>query len=235
MRFVFVFLLLCLTLILASAIVWEYWVVPAYADEYFWYYEEPWKTEPIVCIGQPINKTLTYQLMSKYKMIDAINDWEEKLNNYTGTRNFNIKIFLPHTHEQLAKCNVNIIFVKTIDDNPDSITQLITAGKAYCETNLEKRCQILLAEKWFKTGKPGNTLKHEFGHVLTLGHREGDSIEDKARVVTSFDIMIYQVGKYRVITNADLDALIDIYGKDGWKSPNNSTDKKIYIITRSNS
>lgn len=228
-QFVPIFFVICLGLILASAVIWEYWVPKVYAEEYFWFYDEPWNTAPIVCIGQPINMTYTFQYLSKYKMLDAINSWEEKLNNYTQTDNFNIKIFMPRTIEQLSKCNVTVLFLSSIPDEQGS--KYITMGQAICETNDDKQCNILIAEKWLKKNKnPMATLKHEFGHVLGLGHREGDTIYEKANTIKSFDIMIYQIGKWRVITDEDLEALIAIYGIDGWKEPNNPI--KHYEISR---
>lgn len=209
----------------------DYFTAMRFDDESIWYM----KSQPIVCISKPQNMTLINEHITKFSMLKAVNEWEEKANNYTKTKNFNIKIFLPQTQEQLLKCNIIISWVKQIGEK-DPVTNTSVAGRTACETktNDKQVCVIMISEYVIRNAlvnNPNGIIKHEMGHALGLSHRYFDNIYDMGRVIVSNDVMTYQNGKYRWITNEDLRVLSLIYGNDGWKEPNYDIGK--FVIGKS--
>ena len=92
-------------------------------------------------------------------------------------------------------------------------------GAAICAQNtvIMKGCEIrvkLPHKAWYET------LVHEVGHTLGIGHRQPFEKEGFAGVILSNDIMFGQTGFKRVITEHNVGFLIDHYGTDGWELPN---------------
>ena len=182
-----------------------------FAEEYYTYYNRPFEKAPIVCITKP--PPIVMNFTSKYELIKSVDEWETKLNNYTNSKDYSFQLFLPNTQEQYARCTVKIVFSNDFIGGGSGVT----VGQASCNDIGIKQCTIIIGTNHLSVKAPvTNTIKHEFGHIIGLGHRQWDTIFDMARVVKSNDVMIYQNGLNRWILEDDLNALIAFYGDDGF-------------------
>lgn len=217
-----------LVIILLSISIGAFFINNAWGADYFtsmdfgdgaWYF----KTDPIVCFNRPSNATEVFNYVSKHEMINAVDEWEEKLG-----KGFNIDIYLPRTQEQYERCNVHIQFVNAI--RHDLGENVVVNGLADCKN---ENCMIWISIEAMRTSVINNvhgTIKHEFGHAIGLSHRYFDSVYDMSRIVIDNDVMFFQNGKFRWITDEDIRIVKMIYGDNGWREPNFNIGKVIISV-----
>jgi len=122
-------------------------------------------------------------------------------------------------------CNVNFETVDSIFD-----PYLSPLGRTTCEYDSTKwvngdNVLLLNTTNWCNVEiRPnadyGNTIKHEMGHVLGVGHRSIYNGSDVNLLVQTIDIMLPQQFGIQKLSDASLDVLKLIYGLDGWADPN---------------
>jgi len=127
-------------------------------------------------------------------------------------------------HEE---CNVNIEVVNDIS----SYNDIGPVGQTSCQydSNTFVKDDITLminTTNWcnVKIEQSGNdygdTLKHEMGHVLGIGHRTIYNGTDIAKLVMTGDIMLSQIFGEQKIQPEALEGLKLIYGENGYEPPN---------------
>ena len=159
-----------------------------------------WDHKPYICLTTKIN------LHEPFK---ALNYLELKLRQYTSSTNFDYTLYKGLKKE----CNI-IIHENQNATNVNGITNCTA------KFNIFVNCVINI----MTTTDPkyrGDTYKHEFGHALGLGHRQTDNMWHLPYLIQQDDIMYKQASPHYKITQADLDTLLFIYGKDGYQLPNN--------------
>ena len=179
--------------------------------------ENKWDKDPTFCILKPSDyKDYKPYGLSMGKMIAAVNIWKVELNHYTNSNewNYTIKVFPTYNGLMGYDCDVTIEFVAT-NTGPFGTTEcyvVAEANRQYCDITIytyEQPVNYIIS-----------TITHETGHALGLGHRLPWTKCDFAAVIPSKDIMMMSASKGQKITDDDLRALIQIYGKDGFKEPN---------------
>ena len=215
-------------LILISAILIALAIVSgnvASAD-YFAYRENKWDHEPLICILKPVNyKDFKQYGISMGKIVQATNIWKQELNQYTQSNNWNysIKVLPTYTAMLEYNCDVRIEIVNLAGNSFGQIDcYIMKAGE-------RQFCDIVIYDQ------PANyflsTITHEVGHALGLGHRLPWTKCDFAAVILSKDIMMMSASKNQAITDESLEALIQFYGEDGFKTPNPVVGDNKYWIT----
>ena len=159
-----------------------------------------WDHKPYVCLTVKDNL---------HEVFKALDDWENKLRIYTASTNFDYALYKGYKPE----CDIII---------HESLNATGIYGITNCSTSFNKltHCTINIV-----TNVPqfyrADTFKHELGHALGLGHRQVDNLAAFPALVIQDDIMLRQASPHDKITKADLDALLFIYGADGYQLPNN--------------
>ena len=225
MRFAYWFILVVGFLVLGIMFMDSY-LNKAYGD-YLDLTGTVWDKEPIFCIIKPANMTQFEELgYSKYQLIKYVNLWKIKLNHYTDSKDWKYTTVFMNKDSTTEWCGVRIYFMDSgKKDGAIGVTECYSLRKAPEEVF----CDITIFTKYLKNEFIGSTITHEVGHALGLGHRLAYTPCDFAAVVTSFDIMMAQAGRNQKITDDDLNALIQIYGEDGFKEPNNRSGDKFEI------
>ena len=215
-EWLFVFVAIMIGLVLASMFM-DLYLNKAYGD-YLDLTGHYWNTEPVFCIIKPANMTAFEELgYSKYQLIKYVNLWKIKLNHYTDSRDWKYTTVFMNGDSTTEWCSVRIYFMDTgKKEGGIGVTECYTLRK-----DPDKPfCDITIFTKYLKGEFIGSTITHEVGHALGLGHRLAYTPCDFAAVVSSFDIMMAQAGRHQKITDDDLNALLSIYGDDGFAGLN---------------
>jgi len=181
----------------------------AYGFDFFYTSEYVWNVKPIVCLNNPPDYKTFYALK-------GVTEWRDRL-----PPGFDYRILVGY-HDI---CNVNIETVKTFND-----PYVDPLGKTKCEYTSTKfvngdAVMLLNTTNWCHieiriNQDYGNTVKHEMGHVLGVGHRSIYNGTDIGSLVATIDIMLPQQFGTQKITEEGLGVLRLIYGDDGWTDPN---------------
>ena len=192
--------------------------------DYFAYRENKWDHEPLICLLKPENyKDFKQYGITMGKMVQAINIWKQKLNQYTESSNWNYSIKVLPTYTSMLEydCDVRIEISNFGGKSFGQIDCYVIDERQFCD--------IVIYDQ------PANyflgTITHEVGHALGLGHRLPWTKCDFAAVILSNDIMMKDSIKHPVITDESLRALIQFYGDDGFKTPNPVVGDNKYWIT----
>jgi len=197
------------------------WLVLLPMAEGFDYFESNgsigWKYEPIICV-------VDVRPELKYYTLRAIDSWERELNKQ-GIYDYDYRIKLREDYKTV--CNTIITFGNVTEVWKETTTNL---GAAMCWEDFKFRvvdgerkqafgtrfCHAIINPD-FEAGRYYyNTLVHETGHVLGLGHRLPLDVESYPYVVLTDDIMIPQAAPFKVITIESLNALQSMYNHSGW-------------------
>lgn len=196
--------------------------------DYIAFRDNKWNKDPTFCVLKPTNyKEFRDYGISMGQIVQSVNIWKQELNQKTESHNWNytIKVFPTYSSLRGYDCDVVIEFVNT-GGGPFGTTD------CYILKDTERQyCEIVIYDQ------PANfvlsTVKHEVGHSLGLGHRLPWTKCDFAAVILSRDLMMMSAAKNQIITDDSLNALISIYGLDGFKEPNPIvTDKKYWITEK---
>ena len=186
----------------------------AYGFDYFQTSEFVWNIEPIVCLNNP-------PPYKTYYALKGITEWRDRLPS-----GFDYKVLVGY-HEE---CNVNISSVKSFyNPNDPNVNPL---GQTSCNYTMntfaaDDYLMMFNTTNWCKVEIRsinnegyGDTVKHEMGHVLGVGHRTIYNGTDIAALVGTADIMLHQQFGIQKLSNEALLVLELIYGEDGWADPN---------------
>lgn len=231
-------------LILASAVIWEYWLPKAYADYIRYIGVSIEKENPNLCIFEPINDAVNYTKRGLYNQtINAVNSWSEKLEEKApnGNWRFNITYYLAAEHkdkevDDLPSCDVYIIYTQYLN-NSSTLGQtgfdyskswhklvfinIITDSKGF-KLKIEPtddddiKAKLEYYDRQLDSNVIGQVIKHELGHALGLSHYVDNTLENK-----SWDLMKAQIDDKKFnpkidITDDNIQALIQLYGEDGF-------------------
>lgn len=203
--------------------------------------------KPVFCIEEPDNKSIESKYnvthLSQFglkKWVDGLKqktggDWDFEIKNTSSTENN------PRTHYN-QKCNIKINFktynVKdTVVIGQTEMNYVKSLNKSFFNiviftSQVSKHGnQILIKSQSNETIK--TVIQHELGHAFGLGHYY-DGNDNLFNIDDSHKSIMYSfvAPKYDpnvLITNDDLNAIIQRYGTDGWLgSVDNST--KYYVI-----
>ena len=207
-----------------------------YADgfDYFKVYGNVgWKYTPLICI-------VDVRPELKYYTIRAVDSWEREFNKH-DIYDYDYRIKL--TDKQEIDCNAVITFgnVNEVWKNSGTNVGIAQCYETYktSVTNNTGGKSTLIADVFckaminpdFEAGSYYyNTVVHETGHVLGLGHRLPIEVKSYLYVVLTDDIMQPQASLFKEITIESLDALQYIYGYNGWNGIVNGNYTVPHII-----
>jgi len=186
-------------------------VLDAYAFDYYQTSDFVWDEAPIVCINNPPD-------YKTYWGLKGVTEWRDRL-----PPGFDFRVLVGY-HEV---CNVNIELVNTIPSNND----IGPVGQTSCQYDSDKYVQddiifYLNTTNWCNVkikdarNDYGDTIKHEMGHVLGIGHRTIYNGTDIGKLVMTGDIMLNQIFGVQKIQPEALEGLKLIYGENGYEPPN---------------
>ena len=177
--------IICILLIIGS-------IALVYAEhDYFSPYLK-WKEVPIICLVDIPREDLYY-------VIRATDSWKEASDHYTNTTNYTIKVT---STGEMVECDGYLHFSKQFNPNP--FTGVVPVGVTDC-SSVTIKCSIKIDKSY-----PGgwyDTVVHEMGHFLGLGHRLSYQNEGIIAVFLSNDVMMPVAKPHVYISKESLDAL----------------------------
>jgi len=218
--------------------------VSAFAAEgYFEYdYGKQLSSVPNVCIFQPDDSRIDKQRWNNWysEMSTAIHTWSSVMEQ-SGSGNWEITPVNVRISEldrlNYAQCDVKVKFVEKIPFNGHlafgiayigtgnieiAYPTFITCGKVY-DSDLEIFVNsYCLTNDFFRSKQMANTLKHEFGHIIGLGHYRGydssvtQSWYDTGIGAPSIMAWIEPNEEWRDISQIDINKIREIYGNNGF-------------------
>jgi hypothetical protein len=180
--------------------------VPSYGYHYFPYINIHWDKNPNICIEFD-NKSVVY----KHKIISGIKEWKTKLGEP-----YDYKIY-DHIN---SDCNVYVFFDT---GNKKDLTNDLVYGYTSCHPNKDRTihyCEVELFLNNLPVKHIRPTIVHEMGHVLGLGHVTVNKPQYSPWLIIQNDIMMKAGSYHQKITQDDLDAIKQLYGKNGFLPPN---------------
>ena len=167
----------------------------AWADhEYFEPYIHWEQERPIICV-------IGVEGKYKYYTLRAIKSWELAFRDYTGTDKYDYRILMGDVWPR--ECNV----LFTTSNVTMAFVSTDPVGTTTCYSSLSM-CQVII-QTAFQDGKYYyDTVVHEIGHVMGVGHRLANDFNGFRANVLSDDVMIPTVKPFVHITKESLDAII---------------------------
>lgn len=238
------------TILLTSGIAGSIQPVSASEEGYFENnYGKQISRPPTVCIFQPDDPRISEQRWDIWysDMIPAIDTWKSVLQQ-SGSGNWDITtVEIPLNKVDLLnyeKCDILVNFVEKPDTSYENyfgrafigtgIIEIVYSNSyscgteynselgfyvvSYCFTNLFKRSKLM-----------ANTLQHEFGHILGLGHYRGydqtttEEWYNGKKGSPSIMAWIEPNEEMRQISKIDIDEIRRIYGYQGFGKKTNDS------------
>jgi len=167
--------------------------VLAFAEHDYFEPQWLWDSPPVVCL-------VDIPPEDKYLVLRAVTAWERALEDYNGGVGFAYHILVVESGE-MAECNGYLHYSKEFKPNPT--TGIVPIGLASCHESGLCFLKINRAHaSWY------DTIVHEMGHFLGLGHRLPYENKGIVNVFMSDDIMMPVAKDNTYITKESLDALI---------------------------
>jgi len=177
-----------------------------------------WNQSPQVCLQNIPRGDL-------FLTIRAVNQWEKALKEYGKEQfNYNLKVL---TGTNVTGCQI-VIMKESPINNP--ISDINPIGLTLCYKDIIM-CVIRIDDVTYGDSYYHDTIVHEMGHAIGLGHRLVYEASGFPALVMSNDIMMPTAKKHLYITRESLDALIWFYQDDNYiynyTIPHNSTWKSL--------
>ena len=197
---------------------------------------------PTVCIFQPDDSRIDKQRWNNWYLESshAIQTWESVLKQ-SGSGNWNISVVNVPISEldrlNYGECDITVKFVEKIPYKGQYVFGIAYYGTGYieiayssfysCGTVYDTELNIIvnsycLTDDFFRSKQMANTLKHEFGHIIGLGHYRGydSSITqnwyDTGVGAPSIMAWIEPNEEWREISQIDVKEVRKIYGNTGF-------------------
>jgi hypothetical protein len=179
-----------------------------------------WDQEDIEgCIYKEDGVKNSYYVWTKM----AVQNWRQALREYTGDQEtWSFTARYVRTAAELEVCDVKFYIYDTYTDFPDYPAQTgAYASVRFSEDGGDLDARVYLApqvlhgdgetEIELPTYAFRNSAVHEVGHVLGLGH-----MESQKGYLMSPQFDFFEEDDQLSITTLELDALIEVYGTDGF-------------------
>ena len=156
----------------------------------------------------------------------SVQMWRQALQEYTGNQEeWNITSIFVKSEAELESCDIKIYIYDKYSDFPDypaqtgAYTSLTFKDGSGRDNNLDLRIYlsplVLHGDGETEINLPSyafrNSAVHEIGHVLGLGHMQ---LQKGYLMSPEFDF--WETSQQLPITTLELDALVKVYGTDGF-------------------
>ena len=194
---------------------------------YAYDYEEPLINGiPTVCTVPPDDPLISEQIKKNYlrETKNAILEWQYKIQSIAKKpENWKINYL-----ENGKNCDIIIEFKRHYDETAipdyydvlgsyyDGKIELYFQEFSTCGEQGETRCYY---DDVITSRAMSVTAKHEFGHALGLGHSEG-RYDATGKAVSIMNAETDRLNDSNQITDRDIQAIIRIYGNDGFDNYN---------------
>ena len=174
-----------------------------FADHDYFTSHTIWSYSPQVCL-QDIPR------VDLYMTIRAVNQWEKAMIEY-GKEQFNYNVRLVKSTD-VTGCNI-VVMQESPIINPEGGVNPIGLTSCYKDKVM---CVLRIDNVRYDGIYYHDTIVHEMGHAIGIGHRLSYEMEGFPAVVMSNDIMISQAKQFLEITRESIDALIWFYEGDNY-------------------
>jgi len=186
----------------------EAWAEHEYFEPYIY-----WETErPVICIWVDDK--------DKHQTLKAIKSWEKAFKEYTHSDKFEYRMII----RGYGHPDCNVLFTTSNSTLPWEPTTPIGTTSCYFDLGM---CQVIVWSSFASGEYYYDTIVHEIGHVMGLGHRVANDSSGFIGNILSNDVMFETVKKFVHITKESLDAIIyfdEIYPLAGnYTIPHNDT------------
>jgi len=199
--------------------------------------------EPLICVFEPLVKDVQFHERDLfYQTAKAIKNWEDKLNERSAG-NWDMKFRYYSTEEHADKevdafpdCNIYIVYTQYAEDSRRlgstsfdyskswhkyAFIEIITdmrdiKSKVINKNDTNTNIVLTLNERQLNSDVIGQIITHELGHALGLEHYVDDTSENYGEDIMKANIDDTVYNEDIVITPADIEALIQLYGEDGF-------------------
>lgn len=189
----------------------------AYGYDYFELPFGSWYQEPFFCLVEIPSE-------HRYIFMKGVTSWRDKLPDN-----------LSYSFKETDRYNLEGCQIRLVYDDPT-----LYGGKDTSAGNTKCLYKILETVEWLEVVvkdrimsdciaaiKPVsadlyNTVVHETGHTLGLGHRQPYETVAFLGVINQGDVMFFQSGGIQAISDISIEILKELYGGNGWERPNNS-------------
>ncbi len=152
------------------------------------------------------------------EVITILNDWSQGLKSKTGSTEFNFQILTTPQSGRIP-ADISIRIKKNTGAILGSTSLSSSSGGALKYAKITMSSQNAMGKPLDKADFR-NILRHEIGHALGLGHSNDNGSGAKDLMYPYYD---YTTVGYDVYPSSlDLDALVNIYGTDGFGGTNNA-------------
>lgn len=172
-----------------------------------------WNHDPVtvyVSMGKGVDTSFADEVQT------ALDDWSSALQTATDSSNFNF-VVLTTTPSKRNPADITINLKRNTGAVLGS-TSLSSSGENLAYTKITMATQNAMGKTLDKADFR-NILRHELGHALGLGHANDNGAGEKDLMYPYYDYIT--VGYDVLPSTLDINALVNIYGNDGFSGTNN--------------